>query len=56
MYFRRDKVYTQDEKTEAWSDAAGMVQKYSDEMIKRWKEEIDTYLVFVRRRKIASHE
>ncbi|EIW54276.1 uncharacterized protein TRAVEDRAFT_88839, partial [Trametes versicolor FP-101664 SS1] len=30
----------------AWSDAAGMVQTYSDEMIKRWKEEIDTYLVF----------
>ncbi|EIW54216.1 uncharacterized protein TRAVEDRAFT_94142, partial [Trametes versicolor FP-101664 SS1] len=29
-----------------WSDAAGMVQTYSDEMIKRWKEEIDTYLVF----------
>ncbi|EIW54294.1 uncharacterized protein TRAVEDRAFT_84217, partial [Trametes versicolor FP-101664 SS1] len=30
----------------AWSDAAGMVQTYSDEMIERWKEEIDTYLVF----------
>ncbi|EIW54237.1 uncharacterized protein TRAVEDRAFT_90350, partial [Trametes versicolor FP-101664 SS1] len=29
-----------------WSDAAGMVQTYSDEMVKRWKEEIDTYLVF----------
>ncbi|KAL1945548.1 hypothetical protein VTO73DRAFT_2399 [Trametes versicolor] len=43
---KRDKVYTQEEKTKAWSDAAGMVQTYSDEMVKRWKEEIDTYLVF----------
>lgn len=33
-----------------------MVQTYSDQMIKRWKEEIDTYLVFVRRHNIASHE
>ncbi|EIW54215.1 uncharacterized protein TRAVEDRAFT_78900, partial [Trametes versicolor FP-101664 SS1] len=31
---------------EAWSNAAKMVEAYSDEMIKRWKEEIDTYLVF----------
>ncbi|OJT11010.1 hypothetical protein TRAPUB_12464 [Trametes pubescens] len=46
MYFKRDKVYTQTEKTEAWSSAAKMVETYSDEMIKRWKEEIDTYLVF----------
>ncbi|EIW54219.1 uncharacterized protein TRAVEDRAFT_97236, partial [Trametes versicolor FP-101664 SS1] len=38
--------YTQVEKTEAWSSAAKMVETYSDEMIKRWKEEIDTYLVF----------
>ncbi|KAL1945570.1 hypothetical protein VTO73DRAFT_2421 [Trametes versicolor] len=46
MCWKRDEVYAQDEKTKAWSDAAGMVQTYSDEMIKRWKEEIDTYLVF----------
>ncbi|KAL1945545.1 hypothetical protein VTO73DRAFT_2396 [Trametes versicolor] len=46
MYWKRNKVYTQDEQTKAWSGAAGMVQTYSDEMIKRWKEEIDTYLVF----------
>lgn len=50
MYFERDKVYTQVEKTEAWSSAAKMVETYSDEVIKRWKEEIDTYLVFVRHR------
>ncbi len=45
---KRDEVYTQAEKTEAWTGAARMVETYSEEMIKRWKEEIDTYLVFVR--------
>ncbi|KAL1945577.1 hypothetical protein VTO73DRAFT_2428 [Trametes versicolor] len=43
---KRDEVYTQAEKTEAWTGAARMVETYSEEMIKRWKEEIDTYLVF----------
>lgn len=28
---------------------ARVVQRYSDEQIKRWNAEIDTYLVFVRR-------
>ncbi|KAL1945567.1 hypothetical protein VTO73DRAFT_2418 [Trametes versicolor] len=46
VYYKKFDVYTQEEKTKAWSGAAGMVQTYSDEMIKRWKEEIDTYLVF----------
>ncbi|KAL1942604.1 hypothetical protein VTO73DRAFT_6206 [Trametes versicolor] len=46
VYYKKFDVYTQEEKTKVWSDAAGMVQTYSDEMIKRWKEEIDTYLVF----------
>ncbi|KAL1945540.1 hypothetical protein VTO73DRAFT_2391 [Trametes versicolor] len=46
VFNKKFTVYTQEEKTKAWSDAAGMVQTYSDEMIKRWKEEIDTYLVF----------
>lgn len=49
-------MYTQEQKTKAWSDAAEMVQMYSDEMVKRWKEEIDTYLVFVRCRTSASQE
>lgn len=44
---KRDEVYTQAEKTEAWTSAARMVEMYSEEMITRWKEEIDTYLVFV---------
>ncbi|KAL1945558.1 hypothetical protein VTO73DRAFT_2409 [Trametes versicolor] len=46
VYWTKNKVYTEERKTKAWSDAAEMVQTYSDEMIKRWKEEIDTYLVF----------
>ncbi|KAL1945523.1 hypothetical protein VTO73DRAFT_2374 [Trametes versicolor] len=46
VFWKRDEVYTEERKTKAWSDAAEMVQTYSDEMIKRWKEEIDTYLVF----------
>lgn len=49
MYLERHTVYTHAERTEAWSSAAKIVETYSDEMIKRWKEEIDTYLVFVRR-------
>lgn len=49
MLDKRDKVYTSEEKTNAWSDAAGMVQNYSEEMIARWNKEIDTYLVFVSR-------
>ncbi|EIW62046.1 uncharacterized protein TRAVEDRAFT_91546, partial [Trametes versicolor FP-101664 SS1] len=29
-----------------WSDAADVVKDYSDDMIKRWNAEIDTYLVY----------
>lgn len=54
MYCKGTNVYTPEQKTKAWSDAAGMVQTYSDEMVKRWKEEIDTYLVFVRSLNTAS--
>ncbi|KAI0635921.1 hypothetical protein C8Q77DRAFT_602175 [Trametes polyzona] len=39
-------VYTPEQKARAWSEAAGLVKKYSDEMIERWNTEIDTYLVF----------
>lgn len=56
MYKRKFGVYTQEDDTKAWSDAAEMVQTYSDEMVKRWKEEIDTYLVFVRRPHLRSHK
>ncbi|KAL1937850.1 hypothetical protein VTO73DRAFT_12743 [Trametes versicolor] len=46
LYWKKFKVYTEEQKTKAWSDAAGMVQTYSDDMIERWNKEIDTYLVF----------
>lgn len=48
MLDKRDEVYTPEQKTNAWSDAAGMVRNYSDDMITRWNKEIDIYLVFVR--------
>lgn len=38
---------TEEQKRTAWSDAAGAVKTYSDNMIKRWNKEIDVYLVFV---------
>ncbi|EIW54235.1 uncharacterized protein TRAVEDRAFT_132073, partial [Trametes versicolor FP-101664 SS1] len=40
------RKYRQHRITEAWTGASRMVETYSEEMIKRWKEEIDTYLVF----------
>ena len=36
-----------EEKARAWSETTDVIKTYSDEMIKRWKEEIDTLLVFV---------
>lgn len=35
-----EEVYTEDEKKEAWTSAAKMVETYSDETITRWKEEM----------------
>ncbi|EJF60966.1 hypothetical protein BD309DRAFT_832166, partial [Dichomitus squalens] len=40
------ETYTQAEKEEALSKTAEIVRKYSDEMVKRWNEEIDTLLVY----------
>lgn len=48
MYLTRNHVYTEEHKTKAWQDAAGMVQRYSDGMVERSNKEIDTYLVLVR--------
>ena len=42
------KTYTQQEKDEARKKTAFVVQTYSDELVKRCNEEIDTMLVFVR--------
>lgn len=47
MLLKKSEVYTEEQKREAWTDAAVMVQNYSDDMIARWNKEIDTYLVFV---------
>ena len=44
----RKTFYNDAEKEEAWTETAAAVKKYGDEMVKRWKEEIDTHLVFVR--------
>ncbi|KAI0359427.1 hypothetical protein OH77DRAFT_1359790, partial [Trametes cingulata] len=38
--------FTEEEKAEAYSEAAGIVKVYTDEMIERWNSEIDTYLVY----------
>ncbi|OJT03915.1 hypothetical protein TRAPUB_5416 [Trametes pubescens] len=41
------EVYTETEKTTAWTDVAVMVEKYSDKMIDQWIKEIDTNLVLI---------
>jgi hypothetical protein len=33
---------------DSWSTCAKTVQKYDENMVRNWKEEIDTLLVFVR--------
>lgn len=48
MHEHCQEVYTEKEKTEAWTSVAKTVETYSDKMIERWIKEIDTYLVFVR--------
>lgn len=53
VHSMRGKVYSEQQKAQAWNETTQTVQNYSDEMIKRWKEEIDTYLVFVRSRLAA---
>ena len=40
-------TYTQAERDEAFMKTAKVVKDYSDELVKRWKEEIDTLLVYV---------
>ncbi|KAI0827563.1 hypothetical protein BC628DRAFT_138987 [Trametes gibbosa] len=46
LYRRRKDIYTAEQKAKAWTDAADMVKKYSDETVERWNKQIDTYLVF----------
>ncbi|TBU41423.1 hypothetical protein BD309DRAFT_868310 [Dichomitus squalens] len=40
------ETYSQEDKDEALKSTVEVVKQYSDEMVKRWKEEIDTLLVY----------
>ncbi|KAI0758684.1 hypothetical protein C8Q74DRAFT_258684, partial [Fomes fomentarius] len=42
----RENDFTPEEKKKAWDETAKIVKDYSDELVKRWKEEIDTLLVY----------
>ena len=44
----RKSFFTDAERADAWEKTAEIVEKYSDEMVKRWNGEIDTLLVYVR--------
>ena len=44
----RKTFFTDAERADAWEKTAEIVEKYSDEMVKRWNGEIDTLLVYVR--------
>ncbi|KAI0758690.1 hypothetical protein C8Q74DRAFT_1187143, partial [Fomes fomentarius] len=38
--------FTPEERKSAWDETAKIVKDYSDQLVKRWKEEIDTLLVY----------
>lgn len=40
--------YTEKERAEAWELCATTVKNHSDEMLKRWEDEINMLLTFVR--------
>ena len=39
--------YSESEKAAAWARSAEIVKTYNDELVTRWKEEMDTLLVYV---------
>ena len=39
--------HSESEKTAAWAHSAEIVKTYNDELVTRWKEEMDTLLVYV---------
>ena len=43
----RQKHFTDEEKKNAWDAVSGVVKEYSDDMVKRWIDEMDTLLVYV---------
>ena len=38
----RSQLFTEEQKTAAWSRTADIMKAYSDEMVKRWNSETDT--------------
>ena len=40
--------FTEEQTAKAWDECAQILQSHSDQMIARWKAEIDMLLVFVR--------
>ncbi|KAJ8455484.1 hypothetical protein ONZ51_g12442 [Trametes cubensis] len=46
QYRNRESLFTEDKRSKSVVDAAKIVKDYSNELIKRWREEIDAYLVF----------
>ena len=42
------KEFTTEQKDKAWTEAAEAVKTYYDDLLRRWKEELDTLLVYVR--------
>ena len=47
LWTARSQLFTEEQKTEAWSRTADIMKTYSDELVKRWNSEIDTLLVYV---------
>ena len=43
-----EEEFSDKTKTEVWSDAYEAVRSYYEELVLRWKEELDTLLVYVR--------
>ncbi|KAI0673931.1 hypothetical protein C8Q78DRAFT_661106 [Trametes maxima] len=41
-----ERRYSDSEKAEAWARSAELVKTYNDELVQRWKEEMDTLLVY----------
>lgn len=39
--------YTDADRTQAWANSAKIVKTHNDELMTRWKEEMDTLLVYV---------
>ncbi len=43
----RRTFFTEEQRAKAWKETADILKTYSDEMVARWNQEIDTLLVYV---------